>query len=132
MNYLLDTHTMIWAISEKGKLSTKTRQILDNTNNSIFVSAISFWEIALKFSIGKLTINGIRPEALPELCVKTGFQLISLSVEECANYHDLIITDHKDMFDRMLVWQAIQRNLIFISKDERIDQYQAAGLKTLW
>lgn len=132
MNYLLDTHTFIWAISEREKLSAGGRQILDNTNNSIFVSAISFWEIALKFSVGKLHINGSLPDELPELSLKTGFQNISLSPDESDAHYKLLLTNHKDPFDRMLIWQAIQRNLVFISKDDRLEQYKIAGLKTLW
>ncbi|MFI5137854.1 MAG: type II toxin-antitoxin system VapC family toxin [Sphingobacteriales bacterium] len=132
MNYLLDTHTLIWAISDRSKLSQTARKILDNSDNTIFVSAITFWAIALKFSIGKLGINGTLPEELPELTLRMGFELISLSPEECASYHMLPITGHKDMFDRMLVWQAISRNLIFITKDERIGQYRMEGLKILW
>jgi PIN domain nuclease of toxin-antitoxin system len=132
MNYLLDTHTFIWAISERAKLSTKARQTIDNTDNSIFVSTISFWEISLKFSVGKLRIKGSLPEELPELSLKTGFQVISLLPDESASHYKLILTDHKDPFDRMLIWQAIQRKLIFISKDDRLEQYKIAGLKTLW
>jgi PIN domain nuclease of toxin-antitoxin system len=132
MNYLLDTHTLIWTISDRSKLSQTARRVLDDTDNSIFVSSISFWEIAVKFSIGKLEINGILPEELPELTLKTGFQFISLSPEESASYHMLPITGHKDIFDRMLVWQAIRGNLIFVTKDDRIGQYQNKGLKILW
>jgi len=61
-----------------------------------------------------------------------GFQLISLSSAESASHHKLVLTDHKDPFDRMLIWQAIQRNLIFISKDDRLEQYKIAGLEILW
>jgi PIN domain nuclease of toxin-antitoxin system len=132
MNYLLDTHTLIWAISDRSKLSQTARGAIDNTDNSIFVSSISFWEIALKFSIGKLEINGILPEELPELTLNTGFKLISLSPDESASYHMLPLAGHKDMFDRMLVWQAIRGNLIFVSKDDRIGQYRKEGLKILW
>jgi PIN domain nuclease of toxin-antitoxin system len=132
MNFLLDTHTLIWTIADRQKLSNAARKVIDDTNNSIFVSSISFWEIALKFSIGKLEINGILPDDLPDLALRTGFELISLSPDESASYHMLAIADHKDMFDRMLVWQAIRRNLTFLTKDERITQYRAEGLKILW
>ena len=50
MNYLLDTHTFIWTISEKGKLSPAVKQTIEDPLNNIFVSAITFWEISLKFS----------------------------------------------------------------------------------
>lgn len=132
MSYLLDTHVLLWAISERKKLSAPVRAILDDINNTIFVSSISFWEIALKFSINKLNITGVLPDEVPGLSLEMGFQLISLNSDESASYHKLTITAHKDMFDRMLIWQAIQRNLIFISKDDSIAQYSSVGLKTLW
>jgi PIN domain nuclease of toxin-antitoxin system len=132
VNYLLDTHTLIWVISEKEKLSYRVSQTLSDTDNAFFVSAISFWEIALKFSTGKLGIQGILPEEMPGLSLKAGFQLISLSPDESSSYHKLIITNHKDPFDRILIWQAIQRDFILITKDDDLNQYKSFGLKTLW
>ncbi len=133
MNYLLDTHTLIWAITEKEKISVLGYKAIENTDNTVFVSAISFWEIALKLSINKLDISGFLPEQLPELSIKSGFSLISLLPSEAANYHHLpIMENHRDPFDRMLIWQAIQQDLILISKDKNITQYRAAGLKLLW
>ncbi|MDB5007687.1 MAG: hypothetical protein JWP45_2080 [Mucilaginibacter sp.] len=132
MNYLLDTHALIWAIKERKKLSPVVIQTLENADNSIFVSAITFWEIALKFSVGKLELRNILPDEFPEASLQMGFELISLSPNESASHYKLISTDHKDPFDRMLIWQAIQRNLIFITKDDRLKRYKIAGLKTLW
>ena len=133
MNYLLDTHTLIWAITEKRRLSALARQTIENTDNVILVSAISFWEISLKSSINKLEITGFLPENLPELSTKSGFDLIPLLPADSASYHKLpYIGQHKDPFDRMLIWQAIQQDLILISKDENIKQYGQAGLKLLW
>ncbi len=133
MNYLLDTHTLIWAVSEKERLSRRVTQTLADPNNTFFVSAITLWEIALKFSNGKLTIEGIMPDELPALSLKTGFKLIPLSQDEGATYHQLFkVSGHKDPFDRMLIWQAIQRNLIFITKDDDLGPYKIAGLKTFW
>ena len=133
MNYLLDTHTLVWAFSEKQKLSVRVSHILADATNTFFVSAISFWEIALKFSTGKLNIEGILPEELPTLSLEAGFQLISVSPDESATFHRLYkVSNHKDPFDRMLIWQAIQRNLIFITKDDDLGPYETAGLKTFW
>ena len=75
MNYLLDTHAFIWAISEKEKLSSIVKRTIEDQYNNIFVSAITFWEISLKFAIGKLDINGVSPEMLPEIALQSGFQL---------------------------------------------------------
>jgi PIN domain nuclease of toxin-antitoxin system len=132
MNYLLDTHTLIWSITEKKRLSPIVLHALENSSNAVYVSSVSFWEIALKFSLGKLEIQGITPDELPGLAIKTGFELISLSADESATYYKLDKTSHKDPFDRILIWQAIQRDLTLISKDERLTQYHSVGLSTLW
>ena len=87
MNYLLDTHTLIWSITEKSKLSPLVIQILEDANNSIFVSAVNLWEISLKYSLGKLKLEGVLPEELPKLIHQTGFELISLSADEAATFH---------------------------------------------
>ena len=132
MNYLLDTPTLIWVISEKERLSHRVIRIFSDSANTFFVSAISFWEIALKFSRGKLEIEGIFPEEVPNLAIQSGFKLIPLLPDESATFSRLIVTTHKDPFDRMLIWQAIQRNLTFITIDDQLAQYEIAGLKTLW
>ena len=129
---MLDTPTLIWVISEKERLSHRVIRIFSDSANTFFVSAISFWEIALKFSRGKLEIEGIFPEEVPNLAIQSGFKLIPLLPDESATFSRLIVTTHKDPFDRMLIWQAIQRNLTFITIDDQLAQYEIAGLKTLW
>jgi PIN domain nuclease of toxin-antitoxin system len=132
MNYLLDTHTFVWAISEKAKLSLAASKIIERNQGDLFVSAVTFWEISLKHSIGKLKIEGISPEHLPELSNELGFQAISLSAGESSTYNKLPLTTHKDPFDRMLIWQAITRNLTLISKDESMQLYTSSGLQLIW
>jgi PIN domain nuclease of toxin-antitoxin system len=132
MNYLLDTHAFIWALTDKSKLSPLAHQVLENTDNTVFISSITFWEISLKSSIGKLQLDGVLPDALPKLALQTGFQLIPLSPDESSSYHNLNFHGHKDPFDRMLIWQAIQKDLVLVSKDENIHQYKSVGLHFLW
>ena len=133
MNYLLDTHTFLWTLTEKRKLSSLALQIIENTDNAILVSAISFWEISLKASLNKLDIIGFLPEELPEIAIKSGFELLPISAEFSASYHLLpYLGQHKDPFDRMLIWQAIQEQFVLISKDENVKQYKTVGLKLLW
>nr|WP_199562771.1 type II toxin-antitoxin system VapC family toxin [Pedobacter chinensis] len=114
------------------KLSVKSQEIIEDKSNIIFVSAISFWKISLKHSLGKLEALRISPEALPDLAIQTGFKLLPLLPAEAANYHQLDTCWHKDPFGRMLIWQAIQQNASLISKDENISKYQASGLKIIW
>ena len=132
MKYLLDTHVFIWAISNPGQLSKKVQKIIEDRNNIVVVSAISFWEIALKFSVGKVLIDGINPDNLINTCDKIGFLHLSLHPEVCTTYHKLSITYHKDPFDRMLIWQAIKDNYCLISKDDAIHKYQSQGLSVIW
>ena len=132
MRFLLDTHTFLWAITDYEKLSKKAKLTLEDPSQNILVSAISFWEISLKFSIGKLLLNGIAPDEFPPLATQTGFEIIQLSAEEAASYHKLTGKWHRDPFDRMLIWQALQQDLILISKDKNIGNYKNEGLKTLW
>jgi PIN domain nuclease of toxin-antitoxin system len=133
VNYLLDSHTFIWSITEKEKLSGPVRQTFENSvNHSFFVSTITFWEISLKFSTGKLKLLGFSPEEMPELASKSGLLIIYPTPQESASFHNLILTNHKDPFDRMLIWQALSRNLTFISNDGELDRYNSIGLKVLW
>lgn len=132
MNYLLDTHTLLWSILDTGKLSIKAKDIIEDPKNLIVVSAVNFWEISLKYSLGKLELKGVSPDEIHDLAVETGFELISLSPEETSTYHNLEGGWHRDPFDRMLIWQAINRELILISKDKAMENYQEDGLNTVW
>ncbi|RYX99956.1 MAG: type II toxin-antitoxin system VapC family toxin [Cyanobacteriota bacterium] len=132
MNYLLDTHILLWAINDDTKLSENVKDKINDIENEIYVSAISFWEISLKFSLGKLKLKGFTPDDLTELSVKIGFKLIPLLHDVCSSYHHLISTIHRDPFDRMLIWQAISKNYILITKDDKASLYNSSGLKIFW
>ncbi len=132
MNYLLDTHTLIWAITEPQKLSDTVRAILEDTDNDIVVSAVSFWEIALKYGIQKLTLTGLTPDDFPKAATETGFRLIDLNGITAASYYQLSATYHRDPFDRMLIWQALQHNYRLISKNGMMNKYESEGLTVIW
>ena len=129
MTYLLDTHYMLWAIADTKKLSKKVKNIITNPINQIIISTVSFWEVSLKSSIGKLEISGFSPEDLPEICLQMGFDIKTLSPEDSSTYHKLKATYHKDPFDRMLIWQAIQNAYTLISEDKQVKKYRSEGLK---
>lgn len=129
MKFLLDTHYLLWAITDTKKLSGKVKDLITNPDNPVTVSAVSFWEISLKSSLGKLEITGFSPEDLPAACMQTGFDIIPLSAEDSSTYHKLKVTYHKDPFDRMLIWQAIRNDYILLSVDSLIKKYVPEGLK---
>lgn len=132
MSYLLDTPTLIWAVTMPEKLSDTARQILSDGQNDVLVSAVSFWEISMKHSLRKLTLDGFTPEDFPKAALDTGFRLLDLTASVTATYHKLTSTYHKDPFDRMLIWQALQGGLRLISKDENVARYSSEGLHVIW
>ena len=131
MTYLLDTHYLIWALTDTKKLSKKVKDILVNPDHQIIVSTISFWEISLKSSLGRLVITGFSPEELPDLCLQMAFDIELLSSHDSSTYHKLTANYHKDPFDRMLIWQAISNNYTLISMDFNVKRYVSMGLKIL-
>ena len=132
MTYLLDTHTFLFCAFDSPKLGKKARQLIVNRENSIFVSVVSFWEISLKFSLGKLSLKNISPEEIPLICEEMGFEILELSAPDAASFFELQTLQHKDPFDRMLIWQAIRRKLTLISKDASFKEYESLGLKVVY
>jgi PIN domain nuclease of toxin-antitoxin system len=132
MKYLLDTHTFLWSLFESSKLSKSVSEIIINNKNDIYVSTISFWEISLKYSIGKLTLKNVMPEELPDYAKKSGFEITNIDETIASSFHKLPKYEHSDPFDRLLIWQAINMEMIFITKDSKFDSYLNDGLKILW
>ena len=132
MKYIIDTHCFLWAAFKPGKLSDTSKSIILDPGIDILVSAISFWEISLKYAIGKLDLQGVDPSELIDVADQMGFSLISLGVVESASFFNLPIVGHRDPFDRMLVWQAINLKHTLISKDSFLDDYEKYGLKVIW
>jgi len=132
MNYLLDTHTFLWAVFAPEKLSRKAGAVIADASNEIYLSSVTFWEISLKFGLGKLTLENCTPENLVSVAREMGLTLIAPNADEAASFHQLPRVPHRDPFDRMLVWQALQRKLVLITKDSALPTYAAAGLEILW
>jgi len=125
LKVLLDTHYLIW-IAE-GKVSAEEIKFLKE--NELFISPISFFEISLKYSLGKLTLGTGNPELFEKSFQKKKYNELPLSSSLLATYYKLPKKDnHKDPFDRMLIWQAIQEDYIILSKDEKFKQYTNDGL----
>ena len=130
---LLDTHTLIWTILQTDNLSKNSKEIISNRNNEICVSTVSFWEISFKTKINKFSFANINIDDLPQYAKNMGFTIIDTQEKEAMTFHRLPLKkNHKDPFDRMLIWQAITNDMTVISKDEAFDQYKKDGLKIIW
>ena len=130
MNFLVDTHYLIWSLLEPAKMLPGHRAILLDPRSTKYVSKVSYWEIALKYQLGKLQLKGISPEALMEAALQAGFETFDISEDDLISSYQLpASTIHRDPFDRLLVWQCIRNNLTFISVDKRLKEYTQHGLK---
>ncbi len=130
MKYLLDTHYLIWSLIDPEKIDKKKKKILLDENSEKYISQISFWEISIKYSLGKLELNGITPEELLEAAIESGFQILELETKVLATSYKLPKKDkHKDPFDRLMIWECICNEYIFLTEDEKVKEYKENGLK---
>ncbi len=129
MNILIDTHVVLWALTNPKKLTAFEHEILLAPTNTVYVSAISIWEISLKHSIGKLRIQPFDITTLITGIHDSNFYIIPLTGLEASGFDQQPHTINTDPFDRMLCWQAISNNYYFMSRDKKIPAYQKLGLK---
>ena len=127
MDLLIDTHAVLWFITEDRRLPKKTKQIIEDVLNNCFVSIATLWEIAIKNSLGRLELNA-DIEVIFRIIDETGFELLPITVNHILAYTSLEF-HHHDPFDRIIIAQAIHENLIIISKDEKFDNY---NVPLLW
>lgn len=124
--YLLDTHTLLWFLRDSPQLSKKALEII-TTENKVYVSIASLWEIAIKKSTGKLEFEH-SIEKIAELCHEKDILILQIQPK----YFDKVIklpNIHNDPFDRLIIAQAVIENLVIITKDTIIPKY---SVKTIW
>jgi PIN domain nuclease of toxin-antitoxin system len=121
MNYLLDTHVLIWFTEDK--LPINIREIINNPQNRKYVSIVSLWEIAIKININKLKLNFSFSQLLHDIEIRD-FNMIYTNEEHLKTFIDLPLI-HKDPFDRLLVATAIFENLVIITQDQNIWKYDS-------
>ena len=127
MKYLLDTHTFLWFINGSIELSPQAKKIIQNTENDMFLSIGSLWEIAIKIKIGKLSIDMTFYELKKE-SDKNDICLLPIQYEDILTLSSLELY-HKDPFDRIIIAQALQDNLTIITKDSNFNDYP---VKVVW
>jgi PIN domain nuclease of toxin-antitoxin system len=122
MKILLDTHIFLWFISGDSYLDTTWKTAIKNTNNDIYLSVVSIWEAMIKYKLGKLPLPELPEIYLPKQRKK--HKINSLIVDEASviQLANLPLI-HNDPFDRLLICQAKQFNLIMMTVDNKIKQY---------
>jgi PIN domain nuclease of toxin-antitoxin system len=118
MKLLLDTHILIWWLSEVSRLSPTEIDLITDPDNFIFVSAATAWEIAVKKMIGKLE----SPDDLPAALAANNFLELPITIEHSQKLYQLPL-HHNDPFDRIMIAQAISEDLTFMTRDAKIALY---------
>ena len=128
MRLLLDTHTLLWWLSESTPLPASARKLIANKNNDVLVSAASAWEIATKVRLGKLPVAVDLAHDFAAYLEQERFETLAVSADHGIRA-GLLPGPHKDPFDRMLIAQSLAENLAIVSNDVVFDGY---GVKRVW
>lgn len=122
MKYLIDTQILIWSFSQKDKLSNKSKEILLNNENQLFVSIASFWEIAIKLSLEKIKLP-FELSQLVEETLSNNIDILGIEISHILKVATLPF-HHRDPFDRIIISQALIENYTVISSDEKFSHYE--------
>ena len=115
---MLDSHVLVWALSDVAKLRMRTRDLIADRSNYVAVSAVSIWELRIKAAGGKLSI----PDTLEEATRRSGFAELPITFDHAKRAAALPAV-HGDPFDRMLVAQAQIEKLEIVTRDRRVGEY---------
>ena len=126
MKLLLDTHILLWALTDDPRLPVKARKMIENPDNEIYYSIVSPWEVEIK--------RGAHPKEMPigaqelvRFCIESGFQRLPVREEHICFLRTLhrpeTAPPHHDPFDRIMVCQCAVDNLVFLTHDSLIADY---------
>jgi PIN domain nuclease of toxin-antitoxin system len=128
MRVLVDTHALLWAVTGNRRLSKRAHSVLASFANEVFVSAASAWEITTKHRLGKLpSAEGLVAD-FARIVEQLGFHPLPISLEHAQRAGSLPGA-HRDPFDRMLIAQAQNEDLLLVSNEKIFDIY---GIKRIW
>jgi|SRR3989344_3010576 len=125
---LLDTVTFLWIITGSKRLSQKAKEIYLDKKNKVYFSSVSFWEIIVKYALGRLPLPSRPTEYIPKQRYIHGIETLPLEEGDVFELESLPRI-HDDPFDRMLICQARARNLTILTPDKIIQTYP---VKTTW
>jgi PIN domain nuclease of toxin-antitoxin system len=128
MTLLLDTHTLLWFLTNDSSLSARARAAIEDPANVSHVSAASLWEVAIKFALGKLKLPAPYADIFPGQLELNGFVLLPITPTHCATLLGLPF-HHRDPFDRLLLAQAKAEGMTLVTDDGQFGPY---GVPLIW
>ena len=133
MEYLLDTHTLVWYMFGSERISKKAKEIILKEENKIYINSASLWEIAIKIVIGKLDEKIFDLPLFIRMCRQCKITILPVNENSALAYKKLPLKDNnRDPFDRMIVSCAIENGFTLLSGDGKFEQYITDGLQLLW
>ena len=127
MQYLLDTHTLLWFLQDDPQLPKKISSRIRNIENNCFVSIASLWEIAIKIKLGKLSIK-FPFERFAVYLADNDLEVLAISFDHISQVLNLDML-HRDPFDRIIIAHGITEDLTILTRDEHFAKY---AVKTTW
>jgi len=121
MEYILDTHVLLWTMFDSSKLSPSTQRIILDRRVHKFISISSMWEISIKNRVGKLPLPDGLPGVFSEVEMN-GFGIAGIN-QECLEIYNTLPLLHRDPFDGIIVATALLKNMTIITADENIQKY---------
>lgn len=121
MKFLLDTHLLLWAAAEPECLSRAARALISNTENELFFSAVSIWEVAIKHGLGREDFQ-VNARVLRRALLDQDYIELPLTGNHAASI-DTLPPIHKDPFDRLLVAQAMAEGISLLTSDVQLARY---------
>jgi PIN domain nuclease of toxin-antitoxin system len=128
MRVLLDTHALIWWLGGDAALSVMARDAITDESNEVFVSAASAWEVTTKHRLGKLPLAGPLAVDFVREVRAQGFVPLAITLEH-GQSAGALSGAHRDLFDRMLIAQALNERMALISNEAAFDAY---GVTRVW
>lgn len=122
MRALLDTSAFLWFVSGSSELSAEARQCIVNSDNDLFLSVGSLWEIAIKTSLGRLQLLSPFNQLFPEQLVENAITILPIEIPHLFKIIDLPFY-HRDPFDRLIIGQSIAEDLPVITRDAVFNRY---------
>ena len=128
MRVLVDTHTLIWALTNDPRLSRRAKQILQSDGSDLMFSLASLWEMSIKIRLGKLRLIGSSVSYVREEMKRYRMELLGIQFEHILRL-EMLPSHHGDPFDRLLIAQALEDDLTILTEDEKFPAY---GVKLTW
>lgn len=127
MTYLLDTHTFLWMLRIPASLPRKVRQIAENPADTLALSLVTPWEMAIKSNLGKLDASDILDD-FDRIVARSGYSILETTPRQVTQ-SGLLPLHHRDPFDRLLAAQALELHIPLVSRDRVFDAY---GVRRIW